>query len=377
MILQDAFTVEPWNLRETHLDLDLLAQTESVFALANGHVGWRANLDEGEPHGLPGSYLNGVYELRPLPYAERAYGLPETGQEVINVTNGKLIRLFVDDEPFDVRYGELRAHERLLDFRAGVLNRRAGWVSPAGKRVRVSSIRLVSFTQRAVAAIWEFARTPAGQYPLMLHFPYFDLYRRQVVKQADLVLAMHLCSSAFTPEQKARNFEYYERLTVRDSSLSACTQAAIAAETGHLDLAFDYLGEAALMDLHDLEHNTRDGVHIASLAGTWVALVSGFGGLRDADGTFSFAPRLPAGLTRLAFTLFIRGRRLRVEITHAEARYVLTGGDALEILHHGQPVSLPPCKPQTRPIPAAPSRPRPSQPPGREPVRREPAGSAN
>jgi alpha,alpha-trehalose phosphorylase len=141
--------------------------------------------------------------------------------------------------------------------------------------------------------VWDFAGTSAGQYPLMLHFPYFDLYRKQVVKQADLVLAMHLCGSAFTAEQKARNFEYYERLTVRDSSLSACTQATIAAEVGHLDLAFDYLGEAALMDLHDLEHNTRDGVHIASLAGTWAALVSGFGGFRDLDGTFSFTPRLP------------------------------------------------------------------------------------
>jgi alpha,alpha-trehalose phosphorylase len=108
-----------------------------VFALANGHVGWRTNLDEGEPHGLPGSYLNGVYESRPLPYAEEAYGLPETGQEVINVTNGKLIRLFVDDEPFDVRSGELRSHERLLDFRAGVLSRRAEWTSPAGKPERL------------------------------------------------------------------------------------------------------------------------------------------------------------------------------------------------------------------------------------------------
>ena len=782
MILQDAFTVEPWNLRETHLDLDLLAQTESVFALSNGHVGWRANLDEGEPHGLPGSYLNGVYETRPLPYAERAYGLPETGQEVINVTNGKLVRLFVDDEPFDVRYGELRSHERLLDFRAGVLTRRAEWVSPAGRTVRVSSVRLVSFTHRAIAAVcyevepldgpariavqsgllaneqlpsadsdprvaaapadplrqeyhdvsgtavtlvhttrlsglrvgaamdhliecpvpvrtesrtfedgglvtattelqpgqklrvikfvghswsgarslpavrdqvqaaltaarqtgwerllagqrafldifwdradvevdgdaevqqavrfalfhvlqagaraenrpipakgltgpgygghtfwdtetfvlpmlsfvapiatahalrwrhstlpdairraaqlglegaafpwrtvagqecsgywpagtaafhvnadiavaavryvdatgdeefaqgpgmdllvhtarlwrslghhdadgrfhvngvtgpdeysaladdniytnlmarrnllaaadaagqhpgrarelavsdeevagwrdaaeamavpfdekldvhpqaegftrhqvWDFARTPAGQYPLMLHFPYFDLYRKQVVKQADLVLAMHLCSGAFTPGQKARNFDYYEPLTVRDSSLSASTQAAIAAETGHLDLAYDYLGEAALMDLHDLEHNVRDGVHIASLAGTWIALVSGFGGLRDADGTFSFAPRLPEGLTRLAFTLFIRGGRLRAEITHAEATYSLADGDPLQIVHHGQPVSLTAAQPQTRPIPAAPSRPRPSQPSGREPARRQP-----
>ena len=134
MTEQGAFAVEPWVLRETYLDLTLLAQSESVFALANGYVGWRGNLDEGEPHGLPGSYLNGVYEVRPLPYAEVAYGLPETGQTVINVTNGKLIRLFVDDEPFDVRYGELRAHERLLDFRAGVLNRSAEWVSPAGRR---------------------------------------------------------------------------------------------------------------------------------------------------------------------------------------------------------------------------------------------------
>ena len=153
MMEQGAFGVEPWVLRETHLDLARLAQSESVFALANGYVGWRGNLEEGEPHGLPGSYLNGVYEVRPLPYAESAYGLPETGQTVINVTNGKLIRLFVDDEPFDVRAGELRAHERVLDFRAGVLPRRAEWVSPAGKRVRVSSTRLVSFTQRSIAAI--------------------------------------------------------------------------------------------------------------------------------------------------------------------------------------------------------------------------------
>jgi alpha,alpha-trehalose phosphorylase len=153
MILQDAFTVEPWNLRETQLDVDLLAQTESVFALANGHVGWRANLDEGEPHALPGCYLNGVYESRSLPYAEQAYGLPETGQEIINVTNGKLIRLYVNDEPFDVRDGTLRSHERLLDFRAGVLTRRAEWVSPAGHPVRVSSVRLVSLTGRAIAAV--------------------------------------------------------------------------------------------------------------------------------------------------------------------------------------------------------------------------------
>ena len=107
--------------------------------------------------------------------------------------------------------------------------------------------------------VWDFAGTPAEKYPLLLHFPYFELYRKQVVKQADLVLAMYLCPDAFTAEEKARNFDYYEALTVRDSSLSACTQAVMAAEVGQVELAFDYLGEAALMDLRDLEHNTRDG----------------------------------------------------------------------------------------------------------------------
>src|SRR2546430_15235237 len=158
MIKPKTFTVEPWCLRETQLDLDMMAQTESVFALSNGHLGWRANLDEGEPHALPGTYLNGFYEVRPLPYAEASYGLPESGQTILNVTNGKLIRLFVDDEPFDVRYGELRAHERVLDFRAGTLSREADWVSPAGGRGPVPSTRPVALTPRATAPL-----RPEGQ----------------------------------------------------------------------------------------------------------------------------------------------------------------------------------------------------------------------
>jgi alpha,alpha-trehalose phosphorylase len=785
MIRHEAFSVEPWSIRETALDLDILAQTESLFALSNGHLGWRANLDEGEPHSLPGTYLNGVFEYRPLPYAESAYGQPESGQAVINVTDGKLIRLFVDDEPFDVRYGTLRSHERVLDFRAGLLTRRAEWVSPAGGSVSIRSARLVSLTQRAIGAVsyevepldrqarisvqsellaneqlppaggdprsgavpdrplipefhachghavvtvhttagsrlrigalidhqfqapadlqvetadfedgglvtasavlrpgqrlrvvkfvgygwsavrslqgvrdqvwaaisgarqagwnglvaeqraylddfwdradvqvdgdtevqqavrfalfhllqaaaraegravpakgltgpgydghafwdteafvlpvltvtapdaaasalrwrhatlpsatrrarqlglagaafpwrtiagqecsgywpagmaafhvnadiaaamvgyleatgdeefgkreaiellaqtarlwrslgsydaagrfhidgvtgpdeysaiaddnvytnlmaarnlraaaslaewypdrardlgissqeaagwraaadamhipyddalgvhpqaegftrhqvWDFERTPAGNYPLMLHYPYFELYRKQVVKQADLVLAMQMSPESFTAEQKARNFGYYERLTVRDSSLSACTQAVIAAEVGQLGLAYDYLGEAALMDLHDLERNTRDGVHLASLAGTWIALVAGFGGLRFRDGHVSFSPRLPEGLTRLAFTMLIRGGRLRVEVTRSAARYELADGGPLTVVHHGRRVHLRAGKPRLRRIPAAPAHPRPSQPAGREPSRRRPAPS--
>ncbi|AIS01984.1 glycoside hydrolase family 65 protein [Streptomyces glaucescens] len=777
MIAQRAYAVEPWTVRETDLNLDVLAQSESVFALSNGHVGWRGNLDEGEPHGLPGSYLNGVYELHPLPYAEAGYGYPESGQTVINVTNGKVLRLLVDDEPFDLRYGRLVAHERTLDLRRGVLERVCEWTSPAGSTVRVRSTRLVSLTQRAIAAVayevepvdsrtrvviqselvaneslpepdgdpraaralksplepeedfasglrlrlvhrtrrsglrvavaadhtvsgpertttsaesnvdvarltvtsvlepgqrlrveklvahgwsgarsrpamsdqveaalaaadhsgwagllrdqeaylddfwaradvevdgdeeiqqavrfalfhvlqagaraerraipakgltgsgydghafwdtemfvlplltytepravaealrwrqntlpaareranqlglsgaafpwrtiegsegsaywpagtaafhvnadiadavtrytavtgdldferetgvellvetarlwrslghhdhrgdfhidgvtgpdeysavaddntytnlmarqnlldaaeavrrhpeeaerlgvdeeesaawraaaeamyvpynaelgvheqhagftryqrWDFAATRPDQYPLLLNFPYFDLYRKQVVKQADLVLAMYTCGSRFDEEHIARNFAYYEPLTVRDSSLSACCQAVIAAQTGHLRLAYDYTAEAALMDLADLEHNTRDGLHIASLAGTWMALVAGFGGMRRDGDTLRFAPRLPEQFDRLAFSLQILGRRLRVEITPEKATYTLLSGPSLTIGHHGEALTVGTEGPAVGMVPATPDRPAPQQPPHRRP----------
>src|ERR1700754_8966 len=153
MITQESFPVDPWQVRETKLDLRLIAQSESLFALSNGHIGFRGNLDEGEPHGLPGSYLNSVYEVRPLPYAEAGYGFPDDGQTVINVTNGKIIRLLVDDEPLDIRYGTLHSHERVLDLRAGTLTREVDWSSPAGARIKVTSVRMVSLTERAIAAI--------------------------------------------------------------------------------------------------------------------------------------------------------------------------------------------------------------------------------
>ncbi|GGT16896.1 glycoside hydrolase family 65 protein [Streptomyces chromofuscus] len=777
MITQGAYAVEPWTVRETDLRLDVLAQSESVFALSNGHVGWRGNLDEGEPHGLPGSYLNGVHELHPLPYAEAGYGYPESGQTVINVTNGKVVRLLVDDEPFDLRYGRLVAHERTLDLRRGVLERVCEWTSPAGRTVRVRSTRLVSLTQRAIAAVayevepvdsrtrvviqselvaneslpepngdpraaralksplepeedfadglrlrlvhrtrrsglrvavaadhvvsgperttthsesnvdvsrltvtsvldpgqrlrleklvahgwsgarsrpamsdqveaalaaaahsgwqglldeqracldefwgradvevdgdeeiqqavrfalfhvlqagaraegraipakgltgsgydghafwdsetfvlplltytspdavaealrwrqntlpaareraaqlglrgaafpwrtidgsegsaywpagtaafhvnadiadavvryvaatgdrdferdtgvellvetarlwrslghhdhrgafhidgvtgpdeysaiaddntytnlmaranllaaadvverhpeqaarmdvddeesaawrdaagamnipynddlgvheqhagftryqrWDFAATGPDRFPLMLHFPYFDLYRKQVVKQADLVLALYTCGSHFDDEQIARNFAYYEPLTVRDSSLSACVQAVIAAQAGHLGLAYDYTVEAALMDLADLEQNTRDGLHIASLAGTWTALVAGFGGMRRDGDTLGFAPRLPERFSRLAFTIQLLDRRLRVEITPDKATYTLLSGPPLRIGHHGESLSVGTDSPAVRTVPPAPVRPTPEQPPHRTP----------
>jgi alpha,alpha-trehalose phosphorylase len=177
---------------------------------------------------------------------------------------------------------------------------------------------------------------------------------------------MYMRPDAFTPEQKARNFAYYEPLTVRDSSLSACTQSVMAAEVGQLDLARDYLAEAALMDLRDVEHNTSDGVHMASLAGAWIALVAGFGGMRAGAGSLAFSPRLADGIAELRFRLRYRGRRLRVTITSGHAKYELLDGEPLPVVHHGKEFELG-KKTVTREIPPVTAGPRPEQPPGRAP----------
>ncbi len=132
------------------------------------------------------------------------------------------------------------------------------------------------------------------------------------------------------------------------------TQAIVAAEVGQLELAYDYLCEAALIDLDDIQHNTRDGLHIASLAGTWLGVVAGFGGMRDHDGVLSFAPRLPQALTHVAFRLMFRGRRLLVEIARSRAAYSLLEGDPLQIVHHGAKIRVTPGKALARRIPAVP-----------------------
>jgi alpha,alpha-trehalose phosphorylase len=772
MIEHDVFPVEPWSVRERRLDLGIIAETESVFALANGHLGMRGNLDEGEPRGASGTYLGGVYESYPLEYGEIGYGFPEDGQAVVDVTDGKLIRLLVDDEPLDVHRGRLDEHERVLDFRTGILERSMRWTSEAGRSVRVRSRRLVSFDQRSIAVVryeveaddgepvrvavqsnllanqapqeranvdprsaselrnvleprlatrhdhrvvlahttrssrisvaagmdheiqvddhpksltqvdedlgrvtvsallepgkplvltkylsyhwssqqsvewlrdqvdaslesamaegfdglaasqrrvldgwwrvadielegdpevqqgirfalfqmlqsaaraetqpipgkgltgsgydghafwdteafvlpvltysrpayvrhalrwrhdtlaqareraaqlglrgaaypwrtihgeecsgywpagtaafhvnaaiadavrryvlatddqdferdhgaellvetarlwaslghhshdgsfridgvtgpdeysalvddnvytnlmaqtnllaaadaverhvivarqlhvqddeiaawrtaahamhvpfderlgvhpqdqdflqharWDFEATDPDEYPLLLSHPYFALYRTQVVKQADLVLALFKRGDAFTLEQKRRDFEYYEGLTVRDSSLSAGVQSVIAAEVGHLDLAHDYLAEAALTDLRDLRGDSGNGLHIASLAGAVTAIQSGFGGLRDHGHRLDFSPRLPERLPRLRFPIVWRGLRLVVEVCPEEARYRLDEladddertGDAapvMELSHWGEVFELRPGQEERRP----------------------------
>jgi alpha,alpha-trehalose phosphorylase len=224
--------------------------------------------------------------------------------------------------------------------------------------------------------VWDFAHTPLEKYPLFLHYPYFDLYRKRVIKQADLVLAMLLCGDAFTAEQKARNFAYHESFTVRDSSLSACIQAIIAAEVWQLQLAYDYLGEAALMDLDNLEHNVQDGVHIASLAGSWMALVMGLGGMRIDGKALSFAPRLPKQIERLAFRLLFRGCSLHVEVKAKEAAYRQLDGAPLTIKHYGEEITLAVGETVTCSIEMREAGPRPTQPMGRSPIARQARSSA-
>jgi alpha,alpha-trehalose phosphorylase len=217
---------------------------------------------------------------------------------------------------------------------------------------------------------WDFEATSPDQYPLLLHFPYFDLYRKQVVKQADLVLAMELRGDAFSDEDKARNFRYYEGITVRDSSLSACSQSVVAAEVGYLRLAYEYWAEAALIDLNDLQHNTRDGLHMASLAGAWIAAVAGFGGLRDHGGVLRFKPRLPPQLNRLTFTVAIRGTRLRVSIAADRTTYALVDGQPIEIRHDDERIELRPGATVERPTLVVRDDDPPTQPKSRAPLYR-------
>jgi trehalose/maltose hydrolase-like predicted phosphorylase len=221
--------------------------------------------------------------------------------------------------------------------------------------------------------VWDFEAF-LGRYPLMMHAPYVQLYRKQVLKQVDLVLALHWVPEYFTDEQAARNVDYYEKITVRDSSLSACTQAVMCAQVGHLELAHDYAHEAALVDLRNLHHNTRDGLHLASLGGAWSTLVEGFGGLRERGDVLSLDPHLPPDITGLSFHLRRQGMRLLVEVTHDTARVSLRDGadGRISLVLCGKPVEVTTETPVELPITTlVPLLPPPTQPLGRAPASRE------
>lgn len=188
--------------------------------------------------------------------------------------------------------------------------------------------------------VWDFEGTPPENYPLLLHYHPLVIYRHQVIKQADLVLATFLVGDEFTPAQKRKIFAYYDPLTTGDSSLSESIQSIVAAEIGDLRAAEEYFIDAAAVDLADVANNVRDGVHVASAGGTWLAVVYGFAGLRDGNGDLSFKPALPERLTALSFTLRTRGCVLDVELRDGTATYRLREGDLLRIRHRGEALDV-------------------------------------
>lgn len=183
--------------------------------------------------------------------------------------------------------------------------------------------------------VWDLEQTPPEQRPLLLHFHPLVIYRYQVLKQADVVLALFLQGNHFTDDEKLADFEYYDPLTTGDSTLSAVVQSILAAEVGYQELALEYFLQAIYVDLDDLHHNAADGVHVASAGGVWTALVSGFGGMRDHFGQLSFDPRLPAEWPELSYVLHWHGTRLEVTVRRAEIVVRAGSGEQVEFLVRG------------------------------------------
>jgi len=195
---------------------------------------------------------------------------------------------------------------------------------------------------------WDFRNTPPDHYPLLLFYHPLNIYRKQVIKQADVVLAMFLLGDTFSLQSKKQNFEFYDPLTTGDSSLSSCVEAIIAAQIGNMEKALRYGVAALLMDLADVGGNVKDGCHIASMGGTWIMLTYGFGGMRDDNGTLSFWPRrAPEDNAILRFSVIYLGQRLEVEIGLEKVEYALREGECLTIRHEAEEIQL------TRKNPAA------------------------
>ena len=188
--------------------------------------------------------------------------------------------------------------------------------------------------------VWDFENTSKDKYPLLLHFHPLVIYRHQVCKQADLILAMFLLSHRFTKEEKARNFNYYEKITTHDSSLSSCIFCIVACDIGYYDKAYEFFIRTARMDLDDYQGNTAHGVHTANMAGSWMCIVNGFGGMRTHDGSLYFSPYLPKKWESYSFRVLYRGRLIKVTVSKQHTQYELLDGDEISIFHRNQEFSL-------------------------------------
>lgn len=187
---------------------------------------------------------------------------------------------------------------------------------------------------------WDFEHTPADKYPLLLHYHPLVIYRHQVLKQADLVMAMFLLGDQFSLADKIRNYKYYEPLTTHDSSLSPCIHSIMSAEIGDLAGAYSYFDRTVRMDLDDINHNVKDGLHTAAMAGSWLSIVNGFGGIRLRGGMLSFNPSLPAKWDGYRFKITSDGKLLDIFVSNTKVIYTLLEGDEIELLHRGTLVQV-------------------------------------
>ncbi len=187
---------------------------------------------------------------------------------------------------------------------------------------------------------WDFENTPTDKYPLLLHFHPLVIYRHQVLKQADVILAMFLLGEKFPDDLKRRNFEYYEPLTTHDSTLSSCIYSIAAAEIGKYDQAYDFFGDSVRMDIDNHHHNTEYGLHTACMAGSWEGVVMGFGGMRARNGMLSFRPHLPDKWQGYRFRVHYRGSGIEVAVSAKQVSYTLISGNSTEVMHMGEKVML-------------------------------------
>jgi alpha,alpha-trehalose phosphorylase len=187
---------------------------------------------------------------------------------------------------------------------------------------------------------WNFENTPKENYPLLMHYHPLVIYRHQVCKQGDIVLVEFLLSNKFSKEQKKRDYDFYEPLTTHDSSLSKCIFSIIAAEVGYYDEAYEYFMSTARMDLDNHQGNTKDGIHAANMAGTWMSLVNGFAGMRVYDGVLSFNPYIPENLEEYTFKVTYRGRLIEIKVNKEAVKYKLLEGETITILDKGKSLNL-------------------------------------
>ncbi len=188
--------------------------------------------------------------------------------------------------------------------------------------------------------IWNFAATPPEKYPLLLHYHPLVIYRYQVCKQPDVILAQLLLDGEFDLNQKRRNYDYYEAITTHDSSLSPSIFSMAAAELGYKDDAYSYFFHAARLDLDNIFSDSHYGLHLANMAGTWQALVHGFAGMRSREGELRFNPYIPGGWVSYQFCLNYRNFLLKIRVTDQVAEYQLLKGAKISLFHHQHKINI-------------------------------------